>query len=116
MSLDKSVEVDWPEKSGYYKVVQLVLDDCLTVIFGPEILYHKDILASFLRQKNIEFNTNKGLPEPKGDCYEAVGMGQAIIKKPKAGFFGDSTDYELGINHEHLDRVKETEIGWEIEY
>lgn len=72
--------------------------------------YHRDILAKFLKGKNILFETRKSmgndLPLLKGKDYEVVGMGEVYVSGNEPEFSRDSFDYGLRINPKHIEDCK----------
>lgn len=124
MSPEKEPTVNWPEKNGKYKVVQLYVEGELFLRYNePEFPRHSTTLARTLRSFGIKFDTEKTtagykMAARKGKDYEVAGMGnsEVNVKGKKASFFGVSTDYEIGIDLEHLNLIRKLEKDWEIEY
>ncbi len=130
--MDTEVEalprINWPEKSGEYKVVQLQMDQQNYIRFDPEYgSTHGSILmglASKLRRYDrlqmIDFSDSTGtyqIPAPESDWYKLVGAGKARIDlaKRRASFYGNSYNYGVGINSQHLDSMREFTPDWQIE-
>ncbi|TRZ54219.1 hypothetical protein D4Q76_02820 [archaeon] len=101
--------IELPE-SGYYKVVQILAGGLPHLPFNYIGHYHRDILRKFLEGRKIPFETieimGKNCPVSKGAEYEVVGMGELIRKDNKISFSGDSMDYSMGINPEHIEKCK----------
>ncbi len=99
---------------GFYKVVQVFVgempDGLPHLPFDFHVFYHRDILAKFLKGKNIPFETRKSmgndLPLLRGKDYEVVGMGELYVSGNKLEFSRDSFDYGLRINAEHIEDCK----------
>ncbi len=113
--------VNWPEKTAGYKIVQLYLDKDPYLRFGNPELMHGQILASFLDACGIKYITKRNragilIPEPEGGGYRAAGMGFATVmpKQKRAYFNADSADYLIGINLDHLQKIRELEPEWTL--
>lgn len=112
--------INWPKKSGLYKIVQLELDSRPFIIFPENSISKKHglILMAFLEDSGINYKKNDDcFPMPEGDRYKVHGMGKSDVdvEKKIATFFGNSFGYGVGINKEHLERIKK-ETDWEIKY
>ena len=114
--------VNWPEERGQYKFVQLDLGDGPYLRFGGNIQkgsggYHSRILSGFLDEQGIGYeligNKQKN-PALKGSGYTVRGMGSATIDfDGRMAFFGgNSVDYNLGPDKEHLQKIAEKEPEW----
>jgi len=126
MSLGENLQrANWPEKSGEYKVVQLEIDGQPYLRF-PIKEYgensHAGILMVLFRKNDIRFQRIEGVsgatvPALKGEKYKVHGMGKAKIdaEQMHASFYGNSLDYDIGINAEHLNLIKQLEKDWKIE-
>ena len=69
--------------------------------------FHGQVLSDLLRRLGIGFDTklSKGgicIPLSKGEGYELVGAGRCGEYGEELHFYGDSTDYKMGINFPHL--------------
>ncbi|MBI2148608.1 hypothetical protein HYU23_02920 [Candidatus Woesearchaeota archaeon] len=127
MGLDEKLPIaNWPAKSGEYKVVQLIMDGTPHLLFaegGYET--HSVIimsLASKLRRNypKIDFSDSTGtyqIPAQEAEWYKLVGAGKARIDVDgkKASLFGNSYNYRIGINPEHLDSVRPLIQDWKLE-
>ena len=119
---NKSV-VNWPGKSGEYKVVQLRLDGKPYLRFQSDCeIIHGAMLENFLRAQSIDYQTfrtdkDQTLPEARGERYVVDGMGEADVdvKRRRASFHGSSHDYGISINPKHLEEIKQLEPDWKIE-
>jgi hypothetical protein len=76
------------------------------------IKYHSDILETMVQGMHgiTDFNIKKiyrgSILEPKGDKYEAIGMGLAIKDKNELNILNsESQDYEIGPNKEHFKKI-----------
>ncbi len=116
--------VNWPQKSGEYKVVQLQLDGKHYLRFRQDDweLTHNLILRNFLEAQGIEprtfrTHTDETVPETRGERYIADGMGKARVnvEQKRASFYGESYDYGIGISRTHLEQIRHLEPGWQIE-
>jgi len=124
MSPEKEPVVNWPEKDGKYKVVQLYVEGEPFLRYQePEFPSHSTTLVRALRSFGIKFDTEKTtagykIAARKGKNYEVAGMGnsEVNVKEKKASFSGVSADYEIGIDLKHLNKIIELEKDWEIEY
>lgn len=114
MSLENIQIVNWPNESKEYKVVQLELDSKPYLRFSTSnIPLHRSVLIEFLKSNNVKHSEIEGpcnMPVPKGDRYKVHGMGKSEvdIKKKIATFYGSSSDYDIGINPEHLELTKKS--------
>ncbi len=101
--------IELPE-SGSFKVVQIYAGGLPHLPFDYPGHYHRDILKDFLTKKNIPFETKKMmgnvLPLSKGEEYEVVGMGNLYVMGEELKFSGDSFDYGLRINKDHIEKCK----------
>ncbi len=146
MTLEKDLKtVNWPEKSGEYKIVQLYVDrksflrfpegdmviDALSDPSTPEShmgflmggVGHAGILWSTLKSLGKEYFMKAGtqgykIPNPEGKDYKVTGMGKAKVdvENKSSSFYGKSLDYEIGIDQTHLDKIKKLESDWKIEH
>lgn len=101
--------IELPVK-GFFKVVQVYTDGLPHLPFDYIGYYHRDVLGNFLKSKGIPFKTRKlasnDLPLAKGEGYEVVGMGNLYISGNELEFFGDSFDYDMRKNAEHIEKCK----------
>jgi|TARA_Y100000310_G_scaffold119750_1_gene118469 hypothetical protein len=146
MTLEKNIKtVNWPEKSGEHKIVQLDVNGKLFLRFPNEDMIidaledpstpdshmgflmggvgHAGILWSTLKSLEKGYSMKTGaqgyeIPNPQGKDYNVLGMGKAKIdiENKSASFYGKSLDYEIGINSNHLDKIKKSEADWKIKY
>lgn len=122
MDNDTGMILPIPDEYADFKVVQLLLNGRPFLCLGNSISFHRSILREFLRKNNIAFSTIKksryDIPEPKGENYEVVGMGRLLTEINEGGkearFFGDSQDYGMPINEEHVEFVKKRNPDWTI--
>jgi len=117
---------NWPAASGYYKVVQLYIGNEPHFCFSEKDMeYHWEILSSVLRQLGIACQTVQGylsrrqIPTPAGAGYRCPGMGRVMIEiegnQKHAGFYGNSGDYDMTIDPDHVERMKLLFPEWDIE-
>lgn len=108
-NMENAHVIELPE-SGSFKAVQVYVNELPYLPFNYMAYYHKDILKKFLESSKIEFETEsvfgKTLPSLKGKNYKVVGMGDFYISGKKLVFGGDSFDYSIGINPEHIEKCK----------
>ncbi len=114
----------FPSQPGKYKIVQIYEDAQPLLIFGKASDLHCFILEHFLRKRGIEYKMIKARKFEvaalggKDERYKAVGFGYAQITidegKKIARFSGDSYDYALGINKEHIEFIKKLHSDWMI--
>ena len=126
--MTKIPNVVWPEQKGSYKFVQVDLDGFPYIRFGGNTNegdrnYHATILGKFLIEHNIEYELMESrngskVPAPTGQRYAVQGMGLAIVDfDNKTAFFsGDSIDYGMYPNKDHLKKISEKEPDWEFSY
>ncbi len=126
MSLDEQLPTaNWPGKSGKYKVVQLIIDGNPHLRFGEGYETHSVIIMSLadkLRRDypKTDFSDSTGtyqIPAPEAGWYKLVGAGKASIDVDgkKASLSGNSYNYGIGINPEHLDSVRHLIQDWKLE-
>ncbi len=112
---------DWPNKSEKYKVVQFYIEGEPYLRFAsfPEE-YHKSIImktaSSLSKECAVEKRGLKSLPALESEWYKIPGMGSAeiTVETKRAIFLGDSFDYEIGIDPEHLEKIKAFYPEWNI--
>ena len=116
-------QANWPKESDDWKVVQFYIEGEPYLRFGsfPQE-YHKSIImktASSLRKEcSMEKRGSKTLPVLESEWYKIPGMGSAKIdvETKTAVFLGNSFDYEIGIDAEHLEKIKPFCPEWNIKY
>lgn len=94
------------------KVVQLYIDGRPILRLGPKSVFHASILERILAEFGLAFEKQKTpfgreVPKLRGERYEAVGMGQCQLFNKEYCFYGDSGDYNIKINREHLQKCRE---------
>ncbi|MFH0837418.1 MAG: hypothetical protein V1870_04775 [Candidatus Aenigmatarchaeota archaeon] len=91
-------------ENGSYRVVQLYVDNTPYMHFAhDDVKWHDQVLGDFLKIMNIDFKlATEGDLAPKGDGYNAVGMGKAIISDNRIVFCGESYDYGIALDVYHL--------------
>lgn len=127
---DRIPTVNWPKASGTYKFVQLDVNgnpflqfaetESDTVSGHPS---HPFILRVFLTARGIPFEiitsrnpfSGYDYPATQGERYKVLGMGQAEVnvENHSAMLRGGSRTYNLGLNSEHLQKIREIE-AWDI--
>ncbi|MEE9525259.1 MAG: hypothetical protein V3V78_01480 [Candidatus Woesearchaeota archaeon] len=123
MTIDQTVEIIRLPEEGIFKVVQLYLDNKPYLLCGrpdQEEMYHRDLLASFLLSKDIEYSKipipgDEALTMPslgsEEERYIVTGMGVASISKSNKIFKlpqGDSHDYKISIDEEFNELLRNT--------
>ncbi len=114
--------VNWPPEPGEYKIVQIYLEEKPYLRFN-KFLFHSHILEDFLNETEIEFQTVLGkesslpIPAIQGNGYHASGMGKADVnvEERKIRFYGESGDYGIKIDRQHLDAIRRLEPDWTFE-
>lgn len=113
--------INLPEEgTGLVKCVQLELNGEPILIFansGQE--YHGEILGDFLLQRGIDFDTIPGkdtaaVPALTGDGYTMVGAGYGKVSRGTLRLAGESFDYDLPVNAEHAESLRDGLPGLEI--
>ena len=108
--------VDWPQLDGEFKVIQILDEKGNQALlrFGEHLEseqgdWHAKILRRFFEEIEFEYETFEGLasrseiPEiPNNIPYKIVGMGRCYTTSDIAVFYGDSEDYRMGIDKDHL--------------
>lgn len=125
MSIDELPIVNWPDKSGIYKVVQLEIDDKPHLRFGEREELHAKILMNLLRNNDILYKTigreyDMGyfeVPALRGERYRVYGasMAEVDFENKKVYFYGRSIGYGISFDRRHLDSIKELQPDWTIE-
>lgn len=102
-------DVQLPEK-GFAKVVQLFIGGRPVLRFGNADGWHSQILESALKEFNLSYQIQKIegkiVPLLVGEKYQAVGMGMCNRHGSEILINGNSGDYEIGINKEHIEQCK----------
>nr|MBI4156126.1 hypothetical protein [Candidatus Woesearchaeota archaeon] len=117
--------VNWPEKSGGYKVVQFDSDEYPYLRFSIKSKeftdFHQFILERFAREIGVECTKISGLyglipALPTNVPYRMIGAGicDLNLEKHIATFGGNSRDYTIGINQDHLQRFMMKFPEWQI--
>ncbi len=122
---DKLAEaaLDWPDISGDYKVLQIMIKGEERLAHGPETFPHSIVLASILKKCGIEYKASReNMPAASGDDYQLFGAGKMnliIIRSRNiyiARFSGQSDEYGLRLNIRHLEMLTERMQEFRIEY
>jgi len=116
--------VIWPADSGEYKVMQFQdISDQPYLRFGKERLrgLHETILERFAQETSVQCTKIRGpnclvstLPT---DCsFRLMGTGKCYLnlKSHIAIFTGKSNDYQIGINGDHLAKLRSLLPDWDI--
>jgi len=131
-------QVNWPDKEGLHKVIQLEIDGNPLLRFGTQGhgLYHASILKQSLEKLGIKYQMIEydshpdgmvpmgevrrrfSYPSPTGERYALVGAGYANVDLTNkiAKFEGESQDYNLGINTEHLAAMMALIPEWTLDF
>ena len=116
--------INWPRESGDYKVVQLDIDGQPYLrfqIYGYED--HSTIVRKLLGLFNnidcaemISERTGLRVAALDWKRYKVHGMGKSKInvEQKQAFFYGESEDYDIGIDPKHLDSIRELAPDWKI--
>lgn len=122
MSLeDRTTDIEWPNKSGIYKIVQVVIRDRPYLAFGSLGDLHANILRDFLTRRKISYDEVRNWERELvpalngGEDYQVSGAGrvQVDVETCRAYFFGNSQGYKIGIDESHLERLREF-TDWDV--
>lgn len=107
------------EEKGEVKFVQLVIDGEPVIAFaewGGE--FHSEIMTRILTSREIDFGVDGfNNPLPEGDMYELVGAGKSTRKGETLCLYGDSHDYHIRPNQDHIDSLRpQLPSGLEIKF
>ncbi len=130
MSIDTKLEglprINWPERTGFYKVVQLNIGGQPYSRFEEAeaegiVVTYADIVKSLAERigrecQKIRVGDFHEIPALKSEWYEVSGMEQAALDTQRrvVSFFGESGEYNIGINYEHLELMKPLAHNWKI--
>jgi hypothetical protein len=127
MNLDEIPQVNWPENSGRYKIVQLEIEGRPYLRFPENVLQttHPKILECLLIEFGRGYPTIRRIdrslgevecPALQADWYTVLGAGKAGInvRQRHAFFSGKSIVYDIGINSEHLASIRQIDSSWDI--
>ncbi|MBI3413187.1 MAG: hypothetical protein HY051_03850 [Candidatus Aenigmarchaeota archaeon] len=113
---------NWPDKTDTFKVVQLYVDDEPYLRFGSADSIHGHILADCLDKLKVPYHTMPNqdgdeIPIAEGERYRASGMGYGIVlpELTEVSFLGNSADYQIGIDADHLQKIREISPDWVLE-
>tara|TARA_Y100000310_G_scaffold341295_1_gene440009 strand:- start:1358 stop:1786 length:429 start_codon:yes stop_codon:yes gene_type:complete len=115
--------VNCPTESGQYRFIQFASGDEIYFRFEPSPLYgaHEDILLGFAGEVGIECrkiprNDREIAALPENIEYELVGAGlcNVDLENRTVTYFGNSVDYQIGINKDHLQRLQTEFPDWKI--
>jgi len=111
------------DKGESTKALQLYVDNNPHIVICPGNIFHHESLRELLERETIPFETQSfgrdGYgPKQKGDRYELVGAGSAIVTQDSIILYYKSRGYNIGINQEHAERIipliRNIEISWNI--
>ncbi len=108
--------MNMPLCSTYCEVIQVETKDKQYIRCDP-FDNHRKIFRKFASELGIEIlNTYQEEEFPKDSDYKLVGAGlcDIDIKAKEMYFFGWSGIYCIGINEEHLEKLKKQLPDWEI--
>jgi hypothetical protein len=122
MNLDDILPtVNWPETSGHYKVVQLLIDGKPHLRLEPvDAVNHAQMIMHIANElgREVLFQERNGdyLPKLESDRYKVQGMGLARVDSAakKVDFTGVSFDYEIGISEENLAAIRPLVPDWTL--
>ncbi|MBI3190477.1 hypothetical protein HYZ41_02115 [archaeon] len=119
--------VIWPAESGKYKVMQFYKNDepymrFSNDAFGKPACKHQKILIDFA--KEIRIDTKRLVYDdglfllPDNVPYKMCGcdLCDISIKEKKSLFYGVGTDFQIGIDKKHIDKMKDKYPDWVFEY
>lgn len=109
-------QVNWPERSGEYRIIQLYLGGTPYLRFQnfSSERDHADILRRFLESHGICVDA---VPRLRGERYTVSGMGKSYVHREqrRVAFYGKSIGYDLGIDPDHLEQIIKLEPEWKLE-
>ncbi len=119
MSIEQVADIEWPSDDfNDYMVVQAIISGKHVIYFQRSEIAPISARALELMLERygitypkIDSSVNPGhkVPALKGPSYEVVGMGMAMSDPDRLIFLADSNsvEYNLRINREHLETVKQ---------
>lgn len=124
--MEEIQKIIFPKISGEYKVVQFQDKDVPYLRFAKESGdygdYHEFILERFASELGLECTQIKGRDSmvsmiPDSSQYKFVGAGRCelSLEEKTASFKGNSYDYSVGINRDHLEMLKREIPEWNID-
>lgn len=128
MSIDaKIAQIEYPIKSGIYKVAQFYADKKPYLRFGNIATdtssdSHPAIVERFADEAGLktitDTSSNKVRVLPVDDSFKITGMGwcELNLEKKAAEFYGNSFAYELRIDEKHLKSIKPFSQGVKMVY
>ena len=108
-------------KSKDIKALQLYIKDTPHLVICNGNRYHHQSLQELLKREQIPFDSKsfgrrgRG-PKQKGNQYQLVGAGYAIINPHKIHLHNESEGYRIGINKEHAEKINELITDREITF
>ena len=103
-------DIQLPGDREFVKVVQLLIDGRPVMRVGSSYRRHSQILEDALREFRLPLQLapirGQSVTAPYGDRYQAVGMCYCNRFGNRLIFNGDSSDYRIEINREHLEQCK----------
>ena len=136
MSINEIIPVaNFPEKSGKYKLAQMIIDNSYYLRFSDipageigisSIYFTNDIIKETAKLLGREYPKvlsksekfrNVEIPSPISSWYSLIGDGFAKInveRKEIEYFFGKSCIYNLGINEEFNENIKGLVYPWKL--
>ncbi len=127
MSNENLPLVNWPAEPGEYKVVQFNSDSKPYLRFGrePESKFgdfHEFILERFAQEIGVDCIN---IPGPDGPVaglpdnieYKLIGAGKCNVnlENRTATYHGTSRDYQMGINQDHIQRLRTEFPEWQMD-
>lgn len=122
-------ETIWPQQSGDYKVIQIYRDNEAFLRFSRRLedwddQMHYEIVQAFLGEIQVEPKLIESrnphadymIPIlPEGTPYRITGMGKCRfdLKRKIADCFGNSIDYDQGMDLTHLRKIQ-TSSGFDF--
>jgi hypothetical protein len=117
--------INFPRRSGEYKIVQIDIDGCPYLRFEDADSHaHSVMLLALARELGekcplVVADSGHGhniLPALHADWYDVRGMGWASVDVAKrtARLYGQSSDYHIGIEPKHLRRLSQSLRSWRL--
>lgn len=109
MALDQVVGLDEPADNylNYYSVVQLYFEDKPYLLVGGfDSSGHSIVLSDWLKSSGVSKN------------YRVCGAGIANVDNEEkyVRFFGESKGWGIGIDKEHLMKIRELLPDWKLDF
>ena len=102
-------DIQLPDRGGH-KVVQLYVENRPLLRIGGIMSKHAIILEDVLQELGLSYQNTTirdvDVPALEGEKYRVVGMGVCIRTGDHVRYFGESLDYGIEIDAEHLQQCQ----------